>query len=259
MSRCGDRAREAGRDLVVQVDQPVGVRLEVLGVRCLAPLVRHVLGEQREDVGAVGVHRLVERGRDDAVAEGQQRGAALAGVLERPLDELHGRRHFHRPSVVLGHDMGPAAGIGREVGQLGQGEVDLDHAGAGVPALDVGHEVGGELGAREVVEEGDLRVQAGDDERRGELLAGLEHDAGDVPVAGADRVDPRVGAELGAEGTGAARRSRPTPRPCRPRGSPRNPAVHCGRRRRRRRRWSGGPSRTPCRARRGRPRCRSRR
>ena len=216
----------------------------------------HVLGEQREDVRAVGVHRLVERGRDDPVAEGQQRGAALAGVLERPLDELHGRRHFHRPSVVLGD---PAARIGREVGQLGQREVDLDHAGTGVPALDVGHEVGGELGAREVVEEGDLRVQAGDDERRGELLAVLEHDAGDAPVAGADRVDPRVGAELGAERPGRPRRSRPTPRPCRPRGSPRNPAVHCGRRRRRRRRCSGGPSRTPSRARRGRPRCRSRR
>jgi hypothetical protein len=57
--------------------------------------------------------------------------------------------------VVLA-DLG--AGVGGEVRQLGQGQVDLDHAAAGLPALDVGDEVGRQLGAVQLLQEGDLRV-----------------------------------------------------------------------------------------------------
>ena len=48
---------EPGRELVVAGDHAVGVGLELLGVRLLAPLVRHPLREQRDDVLALGRER----------------------------------------------------------------------------------------------------------------------------------------------------------------------------------------------------------
>ena len=154
----GDRRREAGRHLVVEVDQPVGVRLELVGVRRLAPLVRDVLGEQREDVRPVGVEGLVERRRDHAVAE--RHSAARPSRASWKARSMNSMTATSPPSRCGAR---PAtsrrARVGREVRQLGERQVDLDHAGAGVPALDVGDEVLGQLGAGEVLEEGDLRVQ----------------------------------------------------------------------------------------------------
>ena len=112
----------------------------------VAPVVGHPLGEQREDVRAVGVERLVERRRDDAVAERRGGRPALAGVLEGPLDELHGRRHLDRAGVVLGLAV---ARVGGEAGSSVEREVDLHDAAARAPALDVADEVVGQVrGAR---------------------------------------------------------------------------------------------------------------
>ena len=194
----GDRGGEPGRDLVVEVDQPVGVRLELLGVRRLAPLVRDVLGEQREDVRAVGVHRLVERGRDDAVAEGQQRGPALAGVLEGALDELHGRRHLHRAGVVLGdaaRSLGSAVKLGSSASArliLTTPERVFQRSMSATKSS--GSSVRGRWSRKAI-----FGCRRGDDGRRGELFAVLEHDAGDAAVAGGHRLDACVGADLGAE------------------------------------------------------------
>ena len=86
-----DRVAEAGRHLVVEVDHPVGVGLELLGVRLLAPTRRHPLGEQREDVRAVGVERAVERGRDDAVAERRAAGRpSRASMNARSMNSMVG-------------------------------------------------------------------------------------------------------------------------------------------------------------------------
>ena len=54
-----DAVGEAGRHLVVARDHAVGVGVEFLGVRLLAPLVRHPLREQRHDVFALGRQRAV--------------------------------------------------------------------------------------------------------------------------------------------------------------------------------------------------------
>ena len=143
-------------------------------MRRLAPLLRHPLGEQRHDVGAVRTQRLVEGGGNDAVAEGALRRPALPGVLEGPLHVLDGRGHLHRAGVVLGHR---GAGVGGEVGQLGQGQVDLDHAAPGLPPLDVLDEVVGQLGGAQVVEEGRPGMEGGHHQRGHDLLAALEHDA----------------------------------------------------------------------------------
>ncbi len=96
----------------------------------------------------------------------------------------------------------PVARVGGEVGQLGQRQVDLHDAAAGLPVLDVGDEVVGQLGARNLVEERDLRVQRGDHQRRVDLLAVLEDRAVHPAAADDEPRDPCVGADLGAEAAG---------------------------------------------------------
>ena len=137
-----DRRLEVRRHLVIEVDAPVGVGLELLLVRRLAPVARHPLREQRHDVHALGRERAVERRRDHAVAERPRSRPALARVLERPLDELHARRHLDRTGVVL---LQLGAAVGREVGQLAEREVDLHDTAARLPPLDVAHEVVGQV------------------------------------------------------------------------------------------------------------------
>ena len=51
-------------------------------------------------------------------------------------------------------------GIGGEVRQLAQGEVDLHDAAAALPVLDVADEVTRKLVASDVLQEGDLGVKA---------------------------------------------------------------------------------------------------
>ena len=63
-------------------------------------------------------------------------------------------------------------------------------------------EVVGQLGARNLVEEGDLRVQRGDHQRRVDLVAVLEHRAVHPAVADEQPGDAGVGADLGAEAAG---------------------------------------------------------
>src|SRR6476661_8649732 len=82
--------------------KPVAVRVELLGVRCIGPVGGHPLGEERHDMRAIGIERLVESGGNDPVAERQQCRLASAGVLERRLDELDARCHLDRAGVVLG-------------------------------------------------------------------------------------------------------------------------------------------------------------
>jgi hypothetical protein len=122
-----DRALEVGGELGVAVDHPVGVGLQLLGVGGLGPLVRDPLGEQRHDVDALRRQGPVEHRGDAAVRERPGRRPALPGVLERLLDVAHGQGHGDGAGVVLA-DLD--AGVGGEVGQLAQGQVDLDHPAA---------------------------------------------------------------------------------------------------------------------------------
>ncbi len=80
------RVGEAGRELVVAGDHAVGVGLELRLVRLLAPLVRHPLGEQRDDVLAFGGERVVVHSRHHAVAERRGRRLARPRLLERLLE-----------------------------------------------------------------------------------------------------------------------------------------------------------------------------
>ena len=89
-------------------------------------------------------------------------------------------------------------GVGGEVGEFGQGQVDLDHAAAGLPVLDVFDEVVREVRAAHVVQERGARVQASDDDLGGELLAVVQLDAGGAAVADQDLDYFRAGADLGA-------------------------------------------------------------
>ena len=96
------------------------------------------------------------------------------------------------------------AGVGGEVGEFGQGQVDLDHAAAGLPVLDVFDEVVREVLAADVVQERGARVQARDDDLGGELLAVLQDDALGLAVADQDLAYFRAGADLGAVLAGGA-------------------------------------------------------
>src|SRR4029450_12406966 len=82
------------------------------------------------------------------------------------------------------------------------GQVHLDRAAAGLPALDVGHEVTGQLGPVDLLEEGDPGVGGRHHHLGGELLAALKDDPGDPAAAGGDAPDRGRGADLGPEGAG---------------------------------------------------------
>jgi hypothetical protein len=142
-------------ELGVAGDHPVGERLQLLGVRRGGPLVRAPLGEQRHHVDALGAEGGVEHAGDAAVRERPRRPAAGLGVLEGLLDVAGRQRQLDGAGVVL---LRVGTRVGGEVGQLGQGEVDLDHAAAGAPPLQVGHEVVGQLGPVDLLQEGQLGV-----------------------------------------------------------------------------------------------------
>ena len=146
-----DRAGEVGGQLGVAGDHPVGERLQLLLVGRGRPLVRAPLGEQRHHVDALRAQGRVEHAGDAAVDEGPLGGAAGLGVLERPLDVGGREGQLDRAAVVL---LRVAAGVGGEVRQPRQGQVDLDHAAARAPALQVGDEVGRQLRPVDLLEEG---------------------------------------------------------------------------------------------------------
>src|SRR4030095_8830864 len=82
------------------------------------------------------------------------------------------------------------------------GQVDLDGAAAGPPALDVGHEAGRQLGPVDLLQEGDPGVGGGHDQAGRHLLPPLEDDPGDPATLGGDAPDRGRGADLGPEGAG---------------------------------------------------------
>ena len=125
----------------------------------LAPLLRDPLGEQRHDVGALGAQGLVEGGRDHPVAEGPLGRPGPRGRPGRPRSMYSIDGAISTEPVWCSGSVG--AGVGGEVGELGESQVDLDHAAAGLPVLDVLDEVVGQVAARHVVEEGRLGVQGG--------------------------------------------------------------------------------------------------
>src|SRR5204862_3049865 len=73
------------------------------------------------------------------------------------------------------------------------------------PVLDVLDERRRELPPLDLLEERDLGVDRGDDDRRSELLATVERHADGAPIADQHAVDARVGSDLSAEGAGRAR------------------------------------------------------
>ncbi len=108
----------------------------------------------------------------------------------------------------------PSLGSAVNDRQSVDGEVDLHDAAARPPALDVAHEVVGQVSRADVLEEGALGVQAGDHGRRPQLLTRLEDSALDPAVRHEQRSDWRAGPDLGPEGLGAAPdggRDRPHP------------------------------------------------
>ena len=168
-------------------------------MRFAGPLGRHPLGEQRHDVCAIGIECLVQCGGDDAVAEWCQRGSSAPGILEGRLDELHCWGHLDRTGVVLGLT---ATRVRREVGQLGQSQVDLHYATAGLPVLDVVDEVVGQFVARDLVQECGTGMQGGDHQRCVDLVAVVECDALNAAVAHQHFRYASLGADLGAEAAG---------------------------------------------------------
>ena len=109
-------ALEVRRELRVEVDDPVGVRLELVAVGLEVPVVGHPLAEHREHVHALGGELLVERGGDHAVDERPLGGlAAHVRVLERLLRVAGREAELDRAGVVL---LLLLAGIGDEVREL---------------------------------------------------------------------------------------------------------------------------------------------
>ena len=133
---------------------------------------------------------------------GRTAGMPLRASREGLLDVRHGGRHLDRTRVVF---LQVRAGIGGEVGKFGQRQVDLDDAAAGLPVLDVGHEVVGQVRPAHVIQERGARVQGGHDDLGRELLAVLQLDAGGAAVVQQDPADPGVGADLGAVLAGGVR------------------------------------------------------
>ena len=151
-----DRLLEVRGELVVPVDDPVRVRVELFGVRLLGPRVRHPLREQRHDVRALGAERAIEDARDAAVRERARRGPTLTGVDERLLEVRHRVAELDRTAVVI---LDVRARVGGEARQLGEREVDLHRAAAALPVLEVLDEVVGELTVVELAQERDLRMR----------------------------------------------------------------------------------------------------
>ncbi len=154
-----DAVREPGRQLVVAGDHAVGVGLQLVAVRLLAPPVRHPLREQRDDVLALRRERRVERRRHHAVGERQRRRPPRARLLERRLEVRDGVRQLDAAGLIR------QLRVGREDRQPVERAVDLHHAAPRAPVLDVAHEVRRQLARVELLQERDLRVDRRDDQR----------------------------------------------------------------------------------------------
>ena len=185
-----DGAFEVRRHLVHQVDDAVRVLLEFVLVALLSPLVRNPLGEHRDDVFAFRRKGLVEYRRDGDVRERHLGALAAARIDERLLDVVDRRRQLDGSSM----DVDVVPGSGRELGQLRDRHVDLDGSRTRLVVVDVAHEVRRQFVPVQMLLERDLWVDGGDDQRRVELLAALDHHPGRRAVTGQD---------LGHAGTGA--------------------------------------------------------
>src|SRR5262249_22770757 len=103
----------------------------------------------------------------------------------------------------------------------GQGQVDLDHTAAGLPVLDVAHEVVGQVLAADVGEERGLRVQRRDDHAGPDLLAVVQHHAGRPAALEQHPGHPGPGAD--GRAPLAALRIASAPAPIRPSWKPQLP------------------------------------
>src|SRR4029450_7589967 len=119
-------------------------------------------------------------------------------VLEGALHVVEGLGEHDGAAVDLGVEPGPAG----ELGEAVCGQVDLDRAAAGLPALDVGHEVAPQLGPVDLLQEGDPGVGGVHHHLGGELLAALQDDPGGPAARARDLPDRGRGADLGAEAAG---------------------------------------------------------
>jgi hypothetical protein len=207
-----DRALQVRREFGVAVDHTVRVRFELLSVWLLRPPVRHPLRKQRHDVVALRAERAVEHRGYDAVRERPARRLPAPRVLKSLLYVVYGVGELYGPAEML-----PSSGVGVELRERREREVELDDPAARVPTLDAAHEVVGELLAPELLEEGDARVRRSHHAVGPQLLAAPEHDAHDASVPLQDALDRRLGADLSAELLGRAPqsvgdRAHPSPR-----------------------------------------------
>jgi hypothetical protein len=95
--------------------------------------------------------------------------------------------------------LGSRAGVRLEIGQLGQGEVDLHHAAPTLPALDVGHEVRRQILAVEVLQERNLGMQGRDQRLRLQLFAVAQGNAHRPAFRDDHALDGGLGSDLAAK------------------------------------------------------------
>src|SRR5215211_4258545 len=186
-----DRTLEVRRQLAVAVDHTVRVRFELLPVGLLRPFVRDPLRKERHYVVPLWAERAVEDRWYNTVGERPARRLPAPRILERLLDVVDGVGQLYGPAKVV-----PLTGVGGEVGQLRECQIDLDDPAAGVPPLDVPDELMGQLFPSELLQEGRLRVRRRHHEVSFELLAAREHHARYAPVFLQDTLDRRVGPYL---------------------------------------------------------------
>src|SRR5258708_36206664 len=95
-----------------------------------------------------------------------------------------------------------ATGVGGEVRQFGQGQVDLDDAAPRLPVLDVGDEVRRQVLLPDQIEERGAWMQRADDRAGPELVAARQGDSYGPAVLDQDAADRGVEPDLRAESTG---------------------------------------------------------
>ena len=245
-----DRVLEVGRQLGVAVDHPVGVRLQLVAVRLLAPRVRHPLREQAHHVMTRRRQRVVEHARDAAVAERACRRRRRRGPARTRPRGSRGECASSIAPVWCGCTYVPGCDVK-------SGSADSPRLIFTVPLR---------LRHRRIAVTKSSGSSPASRCRRKRICGWTAVTTRSVsissPLASAtpttravareDPLDRGAGAHGGAERgrrRGAAPRS---PRPSRRAGSP----TPRGRSRRRRHRWSGAASRTPCPVPRDRPTCR---
>ena len=166
----------------------------------LHPIVGDPLREHREHVRSLRRQLLVERRRDRPVHERRDRRLPQqVRVLERLLRVVRGEAQLDRTGVQI---LELLSGLRLEVGQLADRDVDLDDAAPRLPALDVPHEVGGQLVTVDHLEERDLRMDAGDQHGRAQLVAVVEDDTDRAPIPDEDLLDSGSRTDLATERLG---------------------------------------------------------